>query len=106
MVTPTPLTLLPDRVQVQVFLGLGLGKDDFADRKFQALFTPPRRPRLPQHPPPPAPPHPGRWRAAPRAAPARRRGLQPGGPRWRTVWTGTAAGGGADFKGDSTRSTG
>src|SRR5216683_3486841 len=29
MVTPTPLTLLPDRAQVQVFLGLGLGKDDF-----------------------------------------------------------------------------
>ncbi len=55
------------------------------------LAQPRRRPRLP-----------GRWRAAPRAAPARRRGLQPGGARWRTVWTGTAAGG-DDFKGDSTR---
>jgi len=25
-------------------------------------------------------------------APARQRGLQPGGTQWRTVWTGTAAG--------------
>src|SRR5262249_30001631 len=27
-----------------------------ADRKFKALFAPPRRPRLPRHPSPPAPP--------------------------------------------------
>src|SRR5215510_1800903 len=47
------------------------------------LFTPPRRPRLPSIPPPPAPPHLGCWRAAPRAAPARRRGLQPDGTRGR-----------------------
>src|SRR5215510_12168773 len=33
------------------------------------------------------------------AAPARRRGLQPGGARWRTVWPGTAAGGGRIAKG-------
>jgi hypothetical protein len=29
MMTPTPLTLLPDRAQVQTFLGMGLGKDHF-----------------------------------------------------------------------------
>lgn len=57
------------------------------------LCTPPRRPRPPQHSPPPAPLHPGRWRATPRAAPARRCGLQPGDTRGRTVWTGTACGG-------------
>jgi hypothetical protein len=54
------------------------------------LCTPPRRP--PQPSPPPAPLHPGRWRATPRAAPARRCGLQPGGARWRTVWTGCGGG--------------
>ena len=54
------------------------------------LFAPPHRPCPPQHPLPPAPPHPGRWYTAP----ARWHGLQPGGTRWRMVWTGTAAGGG------------
>jgi len=54
-----------------------LADERWAERKFQALFTPPRRP-------------------------VRRRGLQPGDTRGRMVWTGTA-GGGADFKEDSTR---
>src|SRR5215471_7699856 len=59
---------------------------------------PPRRPCPPQY----SPPHPGRWRAASRAAPTRWYGLQPGDTRGHTVWTGTACGG-ADCKGDSTR---
>src|SRR5262245_9306492 len=59
---------------------------------------PPHRPYPPQY----SPPHPGRWRAASRAAPTRRYGLQPGDTRGHTVWTGTACGG-ADCKGDSTR---
>ena len=59
-----------------------------ADRKFKALFAPPRRPRPPQHPPPPAPPHPGLLHAAPRAVPARQRGLQPGGARRRATFAG------------------
>jgi len=29
MVAPAPLTLLPDRAQVETFRGMGLGKDDF-----------------------------------------------------------------------------
>jgi len=29
MVAPAPLTLLPDRAQVEMFRGMGLGKDDF-----------------------------------------------------------------------------
>src|SRR5438105_15356391 len=29
MVAPTPLTLLPDRAQVETFRDMGLGKDDF-----------------------------------------------------------------------------
>src|SRR5215831_12200107 len=54
-------------------------------RNANGLFTPPRRPCPLQPPPPPAPPRPGRWRVALRAAPARWRGLQPGGMRGRMV---------------------
>jgi hypothetical protein len=62
-----------------------------AERTLKALCAPPRRP----------PPHPGHWQAAPRAASARRRGLQPGDTRGRMVSIGATAG--ADCQGDATR---
>src|SRR5262249_27683671 len=64
---------------------------------YNGLCAPSRRPRPPPHAPPPTPLPPGRWRATPRAAPARRCGQQPGDTRGRTVWTGPAAAGGGEI---------
>ena len=69
-------------------VGMVVDLDIEADRKFKALFAPPRRPRPPPHPPSPAPLHPGLLRAAPRAALARRRGVPPGGARRHATFAG------------------
>src|SRR6266852_1860300 len=75
---------------VRIWRGVGVGNlPAYSTTAFwrRPAGRAPPPPRPPQQPPP-APPHPGLLRAAL----ARRRGLQPGGTRGRTVWTGPALG--------------
>ena len=89
VVTPAPLTLLPDRAQVEWFLGLG--KDDFigvphGERigNSNGISVPAPRERPPEPPPPPASGRPARESprrgvAAPLERPSVRRSAVPHG---------------------------